>query len=397
MRIIRDCSLSATVAGMVAVLVGYTSSVALVFSAVHALGGGNRQVASTLLGLCVAKATVMLVLSLRWRVPVMVAWSTPGAAVIATAAASGGVTLPQAVGAYIACALAILVVGVTGWFGVMIAKIPGALAAALLAGVLTRFAMDGFSGARTEPAIVLSMFAMFVLTRQLLPRYAVVLTTLLGIAVAVGTGHAHVGGLDWRPAAPIFTSPAWSLAAMVSIAVPVFVVTMAGQNLPGVAAIRAAGYDTDVNRIITWTGLVSIFSAFVGAFAVNLAAITAAICLGPESHHDRDRRYVSSVVCALTYLVIGLFGAAVAGLLTALGQELVRAIAGLALVGTIAGSLRTAVADDSHREAAVITFLVTLSGVTLAQVGSAFWGAFAGLSVLAVSEAKRRLVARSVK
>ena len=178
---------------------------------------------------------------------------------------------------------------------------------------------------------------------------------------------------------------------MVSIAVPVFVVTMAGQNLPGVAAIRSAGYDTDVNKVITFTGLVSIPTAFVGAFAVNLAAITAAICLGPEAHPDKERRYVATVICALTYLVVGLFGAAVAGLLTALGQELVHAIAALALVGTIGASLTSAMADERNREAAVVTFLVTLSGVTLLKVGSAFWGAAAGLLVLIAVAVRARL------
>ena len=341
-RIVRDASTSAVVAGMVAVLVGYTSSVALIFSAVHALGGDDRQVASTLLGLCVAKATVMLVLSLRWRKPVMVAWSTPGAAVIATAATAGGITLKQAVGAYIVCALAILLVGATGFFGVLMRKIPPTLAAALLAGVLARFAMEGFAGAAVKPRLVLTMFVAYVISRQVVPRYAVVVTTAIGVTTAIATGSAHVKGLSWTLASPVFTTPSWSATAMVSIALPVFVVTMAGQNLPGVAAIHANGYDTDVNTIIGFTGLVSVFSAFVGAFCVNLAAITAAMCIGPESHPDKSRRYVATVVCALTYLVVGLFGAAVAGLLTALGQELVHAIAALALIGTIAASLTSA-------------------------------------------------------
>ena len=383
--------MSAVVAGLVAVLVGYTSSVAPIFSAARALGGDDRQVASTLLGLCVAMAAVMLVLSLRWRQPVMIAWSTPGAAVIATAATASGFRLKQAIGAYLICAVAILVVGVTGWFGVLMRHIPGAVAAALLAGVLARFAMEGFGGAAARPLLVVSMLVTYVITRQFVPRYAVVLTTAVGIVIAVVRGNASVRGLDWSIARPVFTSPSWSLAAMVSIAVPVFVVTMAGQNLPGVAAIRSAGYDTDVNKVISFTGLVSIPTAFVGAFTVNLAAITAAICLAPEAHPDRDRRYVATVVCALTYLVIGLFGAAVAGLLTALGQELVHAVAALALVGTISASLTTAVADEHNREAAVVTFLVTLSGVTLAKVGSAFWGAAAGLLVLVAVAVRARL------
>ena len=390
-RLLRDASMSAVVAGLVAVLVGYTSSVALIFSAARALGGNDRQVASTLLGLCVAMATVMLVLSLRWHQPVMIAWSTPGAAVIATAATASGFRLKQAIGAYLVCAVAVLIVGITGWFGVLMRHIPGAVAAALLAGVLARFAMDGFGGAASRPLLVISMLVIYVLSRQFVPRYAIVLTTAVGIAIAVVRGNASVRGLDWTIARPVFTSPSWSVAAMVSIAVPVFVVTMAGQNLPGVAAIRSAGYDTDVNKVISFTGLVSIPTAFVGAFTVNLAAITAAICLGPEAHPDRERRYVGTVICALTYLVVGLFGAAVAGLLTTLGQELVHAVAALALIGTISASLTTAVADEHNREAAVVTFLVTLSGVTLVKVGSAFWGAAAGLLVLLAVAVRARL------
>ena len=390
-RVLRDSSISAAVAGLVAVLVGYTSSVALIFSAARALGGDDRQVASTLLGLCVAMATVMLVLSLRWRQPVMIAWSTPGAAVIATAATASGFRLKEAIGAYVVCAGAILIVGATGWFGVLMRHIPGAVAAALLAGVLARFAMDGFAGAGVKPLLVISMLVTYVVSRQFLPRYAVVITSGVGIVLAVVRGNASMRGLDWSIARPVFTAPSWSAAAMVSIAVPVFVVTMAGQNLPGVAAIRSAGYDTNVNKVITFTGLVSIPTAFVGAFAVNLAAITAAICLGPEAHPDKERRYVATVTCALTYLVVGLFGAAVAGLLTALGQELVHAIAALALVGTIGASLTSAVADERNREAAVVTFLVTLSGVTLVKVGSAFWGAAAGLLVLIAVAVRARL------
>ena len=390
-RALRDSSISAVVAGLVAVLVGYTSSVALIFSAARALGGDDRQVASTLLGLCVAMATVMLVLSLRWRQPVMIAWSTPGAAVISTAATAGGFRLKEAIGAYVVCAGAILVVGATGWFGVLMRHIPGAVAAALLAGVLARFAMDGFAGAGVKPLLVISMLVTYVVSRQFFPRYAVVITSVVGIVLAVVRGNASMRGLDWSIARPVFTAPSWSAAAMVSIAVPVFVVTMAGQNLPGVAAIRSAGYDTDVNKVITFTGLVSIPTAFVGAFAVNLAAITAAICLGPEAHPDKERRYVATVICALTYLVVGLFGAAVAGLLTALGQELVHAIAALALVGTIGASLTSAMADERNREAAVVTFLVTLSGVRLLKVGSAFWGAAAGLLVLIAVGVRARL------
>ena len=265
-----------------------------------------------------------------------------------------------------------------------------------MAGVLGRFAIDGFAGATKEPFLVIAMFLTFVIARPFLPRYAAIVTLFVGVVIAVTTQDASLSGLDWSFAPVVVQKPSWSAAAMLSIALPVLIVTMTGQNLPGVAAIRTAGYDIDVDRVIGATGVTTSIIALFGAIPVNLSAITAALALSPESHPDRDRRYIAPLACALAYIVVGLFGPAVAGLFTALGPELVKAVAALALLGTIGNALTTAVAVEADRDAAVITFLVTLSGVTLAKIGSAFWGVVAGVVVLAISALRRRMVTAPV-
>jgi benzoate membrane transport protein len=377
---------SAATAGFVTVLVGYTSSVAIVFQAATALGATTAQIASWMWALGLGMGLCTLVPSLWWRKPVMVAWSTPGAAVLATTAAAGGYTLAQGVGAFIVCALLIILVGATGWFERLMGRIPLPLASALLAGVLTRFGLDAFVAARTALPLVLAMLAAYLLGRRLWSRYAVPGVLLVGTAIASASGTLHLDTVSWSLTAPVFVAPDFSLGAMVSLALPLFLVTMASQNLPGVAAMRAAGYDMPVSKIVTTTGVATLLLAPFGGYALNLSAITASICMGRESHPDPDRRYVAAVVCGAIYCVVGLFGAAVTGVLTAFPRELVVAVAGFALLGSIGGGLAVAVRDDTHREAALITFLVTLSGLSIAGIGSAFWGVVAGSLALLVQQ-----------
>ncbi|RYF66221.1 MAG: benzoate transporter BenE, partial [Comamonadaceae bacterium] len=220
--------------------------------------------------------------------------------------------------------------------------------------------------------------------------YAVPLTLLVAIVFVAARGQLAWAGVHFELAMPVFTLPVFTWQAAVSLALPLFVVTMASQNLPGVAAIRAAGYDMPISKLITLTGVATLVLAPFGGYALNLSAITAAMCMGREAHEDPARRYTAAVSCGAIYVVIGLFGAAVTGLLTAFPKELVAAIAGLALLGTIGGGLAAAVRDESHREAALITFLVTLSGVTLAGIGSAFWGVVAGAIALGVQQLGRK-------
>ncbi len=384
-------SLSAVVAGFVAVLVGYTSSVAIVFQAAQALGATPAQTASWMWALGLAMGISCIGLSLHYRLPVLTAWCTPGAALLA---ATQGVSLPQATGAFIVCALLIMLVGATGWFERVMDKVPMAVAAALLAGVLTRFGLDAVLAVRTAPALVLMMVAAFLAGRRWWPRYAVPGVLLAGVVVAALQGSLHLGtvlglgGSAW--ATPVFVLPQFTLGSVVGVALPLFIVTMASQNLPGVAAQRAAGYAIPVSPVTTATGLVTLLLAPFGAFAINLAAITAAICMSPEAHANPAKRYAAPVVAGLFYILMGLAGGAVVGLLAAFPRELVAAVAGLALLGTIAGGLAAALQDERHRDAAAMTFLVTLSGVSMAGIGAAFWGVVAGTVTLAVQHWRPR-------
>lgn len=386
MRFFKDLSLSAFTAGFVAVLVGFTSSVAIVFQAAQAFGATPAQITSWMWALGLGMGLCSLVPSLILRQPVMVAWSTPGAAVLATAGLAGGFSMGEAVGAFMVSAVLITLAGMTGWFERVMNRIPMEIASALLAGVLARFGMQAFTALQTDMPLVLAMLSTYLLARRLLPRYAVVLTLAAGIAWAAASGQMRWSAVHFALAVPVFTVPQFSVQALMSLALPLFIVTMASQNLPGVAVMRATGYQLPVSRLITMTGLATLVLAPFGAFALNFSAITAAMCMGPQAHPDRERRYTAAVSCGLLYIAVGIFGAIVTGLLTAFPQELVVAIAGLALLGAIGGGLASALAGESHREAALITFLVTLSGVTLAGIGSAFWGVVAGSIALAVQQ-----------
>lgn len=388
-----DMSLSAFVAGFVAVLVGFTSSVAIVFSAAQALGAGPAEISSWMWALGLGMGLCSIVPSLWLRQPVMIAWSTPGAAVLATAAAAGGFHLPEAVGAFLVSAALITLFGVTGWFERLMGRIPMPIASALLAGVLARFGLDAFVALKSSFALVLLMLAAYLVGRRFWPRYAVPGVLAVGTAFAVAQGQLHLGAVSFALTIPVFTMPVFTLPAVISLALPLFIVTMASQNLPGVAAIRAAGYDMPISKLITISGLATLLLAPFGAFAMNLSAITAAICMGREAHEDKNRRYMAAVSCGLIYCVIGLFGAAVTGVLTAFPRDLVVAIAGLALLGTIGNGLASALKEDAHREAALITFLVTLSGLSLWGIGSAFWGVVAGALALFVQQWRPRIAA----
>ncbi len=388
MRFFKDFSLSAATAGFVAVLVGFTSSVAIVFSAAQAFKATPEQLTSWMWALGIGMGLCSLVPSLILRKPVMVAWSTPGAAVLAVAGVAGAsgqsYSMNEAVGAFMLCAVLITLSGATGLFEKLMDRIPMAIAAALLAGVLARFGMQGFVAAQTNLPLVALMLITYLLSKRFSARYAVPFT-LLGAIIYVATSAQYIrADIAFSLAKPVFVMPAFSWQAAISLALPLFMVTMASQNLPGVAAIRASGYQLPLSKIISMTGVATFLLAPFGAFALNLSAITAAICMGKEAHPDADRRYIASSVCGIIYIFIGLFASIVTALLTAFPKELIAAIAGLALLGTIANGLAMALQEEKHRDAAIITFLVTLSGVAIAGIGSAFWGVVAGALALFV-------------
>ena len=378
-RLLRDQSLSAVAAGFVTVLVGFASSAAIVFQAAQALGATPAQTASWMWALGIGMGLTCIGLSLRWKMPVVTAWSTPGAAVLVTSAA--GVPMDEAVAGFLVSAALIAVAGFSGLFERMLGRIPLSLASAMLAGVLLRFGIDAFTSIQAQPVLVLSMLATWLLTRRVWPRYAIIATLLAGIAVAAATSQLQLAGLRLELAQPVWTTPRPSLASVLGVALPLFVVTMASQNVPGVAVIRASGYAVPVSPAIGWTGATNLVLAPFGGFALNLAAITAAICMGPEAHPDPARRYVAAVWAGIFYLLVGVFGATVAGLFTAFPSELVLAIAGIALFGTLGNSLATALHAVDEREAALVTFLVTASGLSLLGIGAAFWGLVAGVIV----------------
>lgn len=387
-RVARAAPVPAVAAGLIAVLVGVTSSAAIVFTAAEAAGASSREIASWMLALGVGMAVTCVGLSLRYRAPVVTAWSTPGAALLAVGL--DGVTMAQAVGAFLFSAALVTLSGVTGWFEKVMDRVPVPLAAGLLAGVLLQFGIGLFTSMEADFPVVAAMFAAYLLSRRWLPRYAVILALVAGVAAASARGTLDLAGVTPAPAVPVFVMPEFSWPVLVSVGVPLFVVTMASQNLPGVAVLRGDGYRVPISPVIGWTGATNLVLAPFGCFGMNLAAITAAICTGPQAHPDRERRYLAAVWAGVFYLCVGIFGATVASLLASLPPTLILAIAGIGLLGTIGGSLASALGDARSREAAAVTFLATASGFTLLGVGSAFWGLVAGVLTLVVTTSRRR-------
>lgn len=375
----RDMSLSAVIMGFVCVMVGYLSTIAVIFQAAESSGASAAQINSWIGALGIGMGITTIGLTLYFRAPIVTAWSTPGAALLVTSAV--GVPMQQIIGAFIVSSLLIVLCGVTGWFERVLDRIPKSIAAAMLSGILLQFGMNVFVSMEGDFQISVSMFVCYLVMRQLLPQYTILLCLIVGLLVAWLYGF-RLPALELLVTRPVFVVPHFNWQSLISIAIPLFAVTMASQNVPGVATLRAAGYQTRVSPIITWTGFTSLLLAPFGCIGLNLAAITAALCMGPDAHADKDRRYVASLFAGGFYLVLGFFGATVGALLIALPEALVLTVAGLALFATIASSLKAAMQDDIEREPALITFLVTASGVTLFGIGAALWGLFAGVLAL---------------
>ncbi|MEN3112664.1 benzoate/H(+) symporter BenE family transporter [Uliginosibacterium paludis] len=370
-------------AGFIAVLVGYTSSAAIVFQAARAAGAGPAEIASWLWALGLGMALTSIGLSLRYRMPVLTAWSTPGAALLATGLA--GVPMSEAIGAFMFASALIALAGVSGGFERLMHLVPRSLAAALLGGVLLRFGLEVFARLPEQGWIIGSMLTCFLLARRLLPRYAVPATLLAGLLVAGLRGEVHLAGLSFQLALPVFTMPAFSPTTLIGVGLPLFIVTMASQNVPGLAVLRANGYEPPTSSLVGWTGLTGFMLAPFGGFAYNLAAITAAICMSRDADPDPSQRFRASIWAGVFYGLTGLFGATVAALFAAFPQALILAIAGLALLGTIGNSLAGALQDETERDAALITFLAAASGFSLWGIGSAFWALLLGLICTALA------------
>ncbi|MDR2306743.1 MAG: benzoate/H(+) symporter BenE family transporter [Paucimonas sp.] len=382
LRPLADSSPSAVVAGFIAMLTGYTSTLVLMFQAGQAAGLTQGQISSWIWALSIGMAVCSIGLSLRYRTPITVAWSTPGAALLITSL--GGVSYGEAIGGYIICALLVLICGVTGSFERLVRRIPASLASALLAGILFRICSEIFVAVQHQTLLVLAMFISYLLTKRLAPRYCVLAALLVGTALSGMLGLLDFSGFQLEVATPVWTTPSFSLAATISIGIPLFVVAMTSQNMPGVAVLRADGYQVPASPLISATGLASLLLAPFGAHGINLAAISAAICTGPHAHEDPNKRYTAAVWCGIFYGIAGIFGATLAALFGALPKELVLSIAALALFGSIMNGLSVAMGEAREREAALITFMVTASGLTLFSIGSAFWGIVAGVLTLMI-------------
>ncbi|PSJ46349.1 hypothetical protein C7H85_06845 [Zobellella endophytica] len=369
-------SLSHLSAGFIAVLVGYTSSAAIIFQAAAAAGASQAEIGSWMWALGIGMGLTCIGFSLRYREPVLTAWSTPGAALLVTALA--GVPMSEAIGVFLFSSALILLCGLTGWFDRIMRLVPAGLAAAMLGGVLLRFGLDLFASAQTQPLLVAAMLATYLALRRRLPRYVIPLSLLAGLLVAGLGGLLRFDGFEWQLARPVLMAPSFSLTSLLGVGIPLFMVTMASQNVPGIAVLRAHGYHTPASPLVGWTGLTGLLLAPFGGFAFNLAAISAAVCMGKEVDPDPGQRYKAAVWAGVFYLLMGLFGATVVGLFAALPVELVMAIAGLALLGTIGNSLTVALANEQERDAALLTFMITASGLALFGIGSAFWGLVIG-------------------
>lgn len=382
LRPLADTSPSAVVAGFIAMLTGYTSSLVLMFQAGQAAGLTSAQISSWIWALSIGMAVCSIGLSLRYRTPVTVAWSTPGAALLITSL--GGVSYGEAIGAYITCAVLVVICGLTGSFERLVKRIPASLASALLAGILFKIGSEIFIAAQHRTALVLGMFFSYLIIKRLSPRYAVLAALVVGTLLSGAMGLLDFSGFSLEVATPVWTTPSFSLAATISIGIPLFVVAMTSQNMPGVAVLRADGYQVPASPLISVTGLASLVLAPFGSHGINLAAISAAICTGPHAHEDPNKRYTAAVWCGIFYGIAGVFGATLAALFAALPKELVLSIAALALFGSIMNGLTVAMNEAREREAALITFMVTASGFTLFSIGSAFWGIVAGVLTLMI-------------
>ena len=374
--------------GFVAVLVGYASSAAIIWQAASAAGATAPQIAGWMTSLGIGMGISTLALSWWSQAPVLTAWSTPGAALLATSLQ--GVTLSETIGIFIFANALILICGVSGLFARLMKIIPHSLAAAMLAGVLLRFGLQAFSNLEGHLLLCGSMLLAWLLTKAFAPRYAIVATLLVGGVVAALKGDVVTEKLTLAVVMPEFIAPTFTLTTLVSIGLPFFLVTMASQNAPGFATLKASGYPVAVSPLIVFTGGLALLLSPFGVYSICIAAITAAICQSPDAHPDASKRWLAAAAAGVFYLLAGIFGGSISGLMAALPLSWIQTLAGLALLGTIGGSLHQALHNEAERDAAIVTFLLTASGATLAGIGSAFWGLVAGGVCYALLSRTRR-------
>ena len=373
----RYFSFSQITAGFVAVMVGFTSSAVLVFQAATMAGGTPAELSSWIFALGISIGLSCIGLSLRYRMPILIGWSTGGAALLITSLS--GFSMAESIGAFLFAALLTVLGGVTGLFERLIMHIPRSLTAAMLAGILLHFGLNVFVAMQDQVILVGTMLITYLIGKRLFPRMVIILVLIMGVCVAQSEGLFHIDHVSLAWPAPVFTFPVFSLAAIISVGIPLFLVNMTSQNIPGITVLNTAGFRLPVSPVLSWTGLVNLLFAPLGCYSISLTALTAAICASPEASADPSDRYKSTIFAGLCWLCIGLFGSTIVAVFFAFPKELVLSLAGLALLGTIGSSLKQALDEDKYRDPALLTILVSASGISFFGIGAACWGLVVGI------------------
>jgi len=374
------------VAGLISVIVNYGGTFILVFQAAKVAGLSPELTASWVWSISIGVGVTGIFLSWKSREPIITAWSTPAAAFLVTALAT--TPYDEAVGAYLISALAFVALGLSGYFEKVIRLIPSGVAAGLLAGILLQFGIGAFASVSLDPVLAGGLILAYVVLKRVSARYAVVGILVLGLAFLLMQARVDLSGLNLQFAAPVFTLPGFSLNSLLSVALPLFLITLTGQYMPGMLVLRNDGFKTSANPIVTITGLGSLLMAPFGSHAFNIAAITAAICTGKEAHENPSKRWIAGIAAGVFYILVGVFGVTLAAVFMAFPATFITTLAGLALLGTIGGSLASALADVKTREASLITFLAAAANITLFGIGGAFWGLVIGLVSYAALHAR---------
>jgi benzoate membrane transport protein len=378
-KILNDFSVPAVFAGFITFLVGISVSAVLVIEAAQTLGASTEQITSWFWALGLAIGLSGLLLSWKFKYPVATSWSTAGLALIL--ATGSGYSLNEAIGAFLVCGVLTAALGFLGIFQRVLSYIPQSLTSAMLAGVLLKFGISLFASMQNEWAFILSLLAAYILSKRFWPRYSIVITVIAGIALCPVFLKFSMPAIQIAMAKPVWVSPAFSSSAILGLALPLFVINMASQYLPGLAMIKSYGYQPNVNQLIGWTGTAqAIFSPF-GSYSVNIAAISAAISLDDQVHPDPAKRYIAGMSCGFFYIVMGIFAATLTSFLMSFPAVFITALAGIALLGTISHNIAIAFHEPSEREAALLTFLFSASGIQFFGIGAAFWGLIFGFAV----------------
>ncbi|WP_284088298.1 benzoate/H(+) symporter BenE [Acinetobacter pittii] len=373
----NDWSISATVAGFLAVLISYSGPLIIFFQAAQRVHVSTDMMVSWIWGISIGAAVSGIYLSIKYKTPVITAWSAPGTALLVTLFPN--VSLNEAVAAYITSAIVIFLIGVTGYFDKLLKWIPQDVAAGMMAGILFQFGIGLFTASDSMPFIVFSMLIVFLIAKRLMPRYTMIWVLAAGVLLSLFLGKMNPVDVSFSLAIPQWISPEWTWNSTLNLAVPLILVSLTGQFLPGMAIMKLSGYDTPAKPIITATSIASLAVVCVGGITIVLASITAALCMGKDAHELKEKRYIAGIANGIFYILGGLFAGSIVMLFSLLPKELVAALAGLALLGAIATNISVAMKNDNQRDAALITFLATASGMHFLGLSSVFWGICIGV------------------